>query len=156
MRGLRRPSLDVHAALIVLLLACSKGGNTEAEIDQLIADVTAYGDKTVPMMATWGGDCDALATKMLELEPLAGSIRARTALIDADPAKKAALDARKKDLPNIMKHYDELLKPYGKTTADIDKAEAAIKQLCSSNEKYKDAEQRVGLKARAHRAATPP
>jgi len=147
--------MKVRAGLIALVVACGGHKADNSDVDQLIADVMAYGDKTVPMMATWSGDCDALATKMLELEPLAQSIRVRTAAIEADPAKKAALDAHKKDLPNMMNHYDELLKPYGKTTADIDKAEDAIKQLCSSNPKYKDAEQRVGLKKRAHPAAAP-
>jgi hypothetical protein len=143
------------ALLLALALGCGSktqaSDATDSDIDKLIADVMAYGDKTVPMMATWGGDCDALADKMLALEPLADSIRARTAVIEADPARKAKLQALKKDtIAKVMSHYEELLKPYGKTTADIDKAEVAIKQLCSSNAKYKDAEQRVGLKVRAH------
>jgi len=135
---------------ILLVLGCgSKSESTDADLDKLIADVMAYGDKTVPMMATWGGDCDALADKMLTLEPLALAIRAETEKIEADPARKAKLQAKKTEtMANVMKHYDELLKPLGKTTADIDKAEVAIKQLCSSNPKYKDAEQRVGLKVR--------
>jgi len=143
---------------LLIVIGCgSKTDSSDAQLDELIADVMAYGDKTVPMMATWGGDCDALADKMLTMESLADEIRVRTAAIEADPARKAKLQAKKKEtMAKVMAHYDELLKPLGKTTADIDKAEVAIKQLCSSNPKYKDAEQRVGLKVRARHEAEKP
>jgi hypothetical protein len=136
--------------LIVALLGCSK--KTEAppapagpdpDIEAFINDMKTYGDKTLPMMANFSGDCGALADQMLTLEPLAQQIRGRSAALES---KQIAMKQRMGEVKGpMMQHYDEVLKPLGLTLADVEKKEAEIKAKCASDAKYHDAEERVGL-----------
>ena len=136
--------------LVVALLGCSKKAEPppgpagpDPDIEAFINDMKTYGDKTLPIMAGFNGDCGALADQMLTLEPLAQKIRGRSAALES---KQIAMKQRMGEVKGpMMQHYDEVLKPMGLTLADVEKKEAEIKAKCASDAKYHDAEERVGL-----------
>jgi hypothetical protein len=139
--------------LVLVLASCEKAAPPAADplIDGLIGDLTAYGEKSVPMLAAFDGDCGAFADKMLALEPLAQAVRARQDQLEKDPARLAAArDRVKAETPAMKAHYEPLLKPMGMTIADIDRKEVELKTKCSDDPKYRDAEQRTGLRTRKH------
>src|SRR6476659_2940424 len=96
----RSPWLAVTAAAALALAGCEKEGGTgsgssgssaigsaasDPAIDALIADMGAYGEKSIPMLVKFDGDCGAIADQLLTLEPLAKSIRSVGAELEADP-----------------------------------------------------------------------
>ena len=106
-----------------------------------MADFQAYGDKAVPMLAKFNGDCGAIADQMLTLEPLAQKIRKEAGAIEEVKLRKRTAEYRDK----VTRHYEELAKSLGMTTADIDNKEAELKAKCSDDPKWKDAIERTGL-----------
>src|SRR5882724_8374426 len=145
--------------VLVALIAC--GGNKsepppaapDPEIEQFIADMKAYGDKSLPMMMKFDGDCGALADQMLTLEPLAQSILKRGTEIQSSPDGEAKMKLRMRDeKAPMMKHYDDLLKPLGATMADVEKKEAEIKAKCASDARYHEAEERTGIMKKKSKA----
>ncbi len=139
--------------ILVLLAACSSkksdapaAGSGDAEIEAFLTDFLAYGDKSVVMLASFDGNCSAIADQMLTLEPLAQKIRARGTAIEADPARAAQKKQRIAEMKQqVMQHYADLLKPLGKTMDDIAKKEAEMKTKCAGDPKWEDAVERTGL-----------
>jgi len=98
------------------------------------------------MLASFYGNCSAIADQMLTLEPLAQKIRATGAAIEADPERAQKKKQRIGEMKQgVMQHYEELLKPLGKTMADITKKEAEMKTKCAGDPKWEDAIERTGL-----------
>ncbi len=143
--------------LIAMLAACEKahdappaaGSGSDALVEGLLSDMAAYGEKTLPIVVGFDGDCAKLADRMLTLEPLAKSIRARSEQLEADPARRAAARDRMMAMKDsVIARYEAVLKPLGKTLADMDASEKAMKDKCADDPRFRDAEQRTGLKKR--------
>jgi hypothetical protein len=163
------PMRRTAVLVVALLAACgskksdSAGGSGSAAagpdpaVEQFIAGMKEYGDKMLPMMLSFTGDCGAIADQMLTLEPLAQSLRKMGGEIEADPARSVAMKARMRDAKGpMMEHYDQLLKPLGATMADVEKKEAEIKAKCAGDAKYHDAEDRVGIMKKKSKPAPTP
>jgi hypothetical protein len=135
--------------VLAIAAACSKKPEPpagDADVEAFLADFIAYGDKSVVMLASFDGNCSTIADQMLTLEPLAQKIRTNGLAIEADPARAAKKKQRIGEMKQgVMQHYEELLKPLGKTMDDITKKEAEMKTKCAGDPKWEDAIERTGL-----------
>ncbi|MGE5185861.1 MAG: hypothetical protein ACM31C_27580 [Acidobacteriota bacterium] len=143
--------------LAIIVAACEKahdtppapGSGSDAVVEGLLADMAAYGEKSLPIVVGFDGDCAKVADRMLTLEPLAKSIRDRTDQLEADPARHAAARDRMKAMKaGVIARYEAVLRPLGKTLADVDAKQAEMKDKCADDPRFRDAEQRTGLKKR--------
>lgn len=128
--------------ILAFVASCEKDKPaSDPALDQFMADFLEYGERVVPMLAKFDGDCSAMADRLLTLEPLTKKIRAEGTALDQTKIKQRAAESRDK----IMQRYAELAKSLGMTTADIDKKEAEMKSKCASDPKWLDAQERTGL-----------
>ena len=126
--------------------SASSAAAPDPDVEKFVAGMMEYGNKSLPMMMKFDGDCGAIAEQMLTLEPLAQSLRKLGTDLQADPDKSIKMKLRMRDAKGpAMAHYDEVLKPFGATMADVEKKEGEIKAKCASDPKYQDAEERTGL-----------
>lgn len=139
---------------VIVLAACEKSSPAPApdpappDRDQLISGVAtdsiAYAEKLPTVLIAFDGDCAAHATRLLVLEPLVSSIRARSADLSVDEVRQVRerMAARKTE---VMARLDTLLAEHHVTRADIEAKEAAVRTACANDPKVKDAMDRVGL-----------
>ena len=110
----------------------------------LIADTLAYTDKLMPIMLAFDGNCDAHADRLLVLEPLVTSIRARgEALDDAQRQEMRQRMMAMKD--EVLAKVDAQLAALHASRDAVEAKDRAIKAACSDNARVKDAMDRVGV-----------
>lgn len=120
--------------------------DVDAEIETFVAGMIEYGDKSLPILAKFDGNCGALADQMMALEPLAQSLRALGTRIELDPVRQGKLKARMRDAKDpVTKHYEETLAPYHLSLADLEKKDTEMKAKCAKDPRFIEAQERTGL-----------
>ncbi len=134
--------------LLVLLAACERSEPAAAptpapddKVDRIVADTLSYMNQLPAILLAFDGDCGAHAQRLLVLEPLVASIRARSTEVDHDQLRDR-LQAHK---AATLAKLDEQLKAKGVTRAEVEAKETTVKAACGEDARVKDAMDRVGL-----------
>jgi hypothetical protein len=116
------------------------------EIEAVVADTLQDAERMLPVLASFDGDCDAYADKLLTLEPLVTSIRGHYARMQRDPSAallaKQLLAAHKTD---ELARLDQAVAALGTTRAALDQKDADVKRQCADNAHVQAAMAKVGL-----------
>lgn len=140
--------------LLIVLAACEKSSPAPApdpappDRDQIMSslavDSITYTQKLPGILLAFDGDCAAHATRLLVLEPLVSTIRARWAELSTEEVRgvRERIAARKTE---VFAKLDADLAEKHATRADVEAKDAAVKTACANDPKVKDAMDRVGL-----------
>lgn len=113
-------------------------------MESLIADGAAYDDQYLTIVVKFAGDCKVAATRLLELEPLARSIRMHMSAIDQDGERRRTLLHRSdEESSSETQRHAELLKKLGATEGDILQKEPAMLATCDRDPTFREARLRV-------------
>lgn len=142
--------------LVVLLAACEKSEpatapspepparDRDVELSTLAADMIAYTKQMPQILEGFDGNCAKHAERLLVLEPLASSIRARGSTLTPAENKsvRERIAARKAE---VFQEIDAALAAKHLTRADIEAKDAAVNAACASDPQVKAAMERVGV-----------